>query len=489
MAGTRLRVFISSSPGELTDEREAASAAVRTLRLTPVMNELAERPEPDGRHDVFVGLYWQRYGWKSDDSAPSAVEDEYLGGGDVPRLVYVKEPATDREPELGRLLEQIRARDGISSRTFATPGELAELLLDDLAELVSRRFYGGRTPVHDLPEGTVSLLFADLDGSTPIVRLLGAAYPSSVLDPFRAVVTEAVTTNGGAVADFEGDGAFCAFATAETAAAAAVEIQRAMAAQTWPEGLEVRARIGVHTGVAQRTPDSYAGIEVHRAARIGAAANGGQILVSRVTGDLLDGMHGLEVAPLGSFALKGLDRAEPLFQLNADGLVRDLPAPRARGASSVKLPTHLSRLVGRDDEIESIVSRLEPHEVRLVTLTGPGGIGKTRLATAAAERLAPAYADGVFFVPLAEARTPEQVSRRLPSRSVSGPKARARSSTRSRNGWPRIECCSFWTTSSRRSRRLRSSRACWRAAPVRTCSSRAGRPCGWKASGSIRSAR
>jgi predicted ATPase/class 3 adenylate cyclase len=323
--------------------------------------------------------------------------------------VYVKEPAPEREPELGRLLEQIHARDGIASRTFATPGELAEVLLDDLAELVSRRFYGGRSPLHDLPEGTVSLLFADLDGSTPIVRLLGAAYPSGVLDPFRAVVTEAVTSNGGAVVDFEGDGAVCAFATAEPAVAAAVEIQRAMAAQTWPEGLQVRARIGVHTGDTLRTPDSYAGIEVHRAARIGAAANGGQILVSRATADLLDGTQGLDVAPLGSFALKGLDRAEPLFQLSADGLERDLPAPRARGASSVKLPTHLSRLVGRDDEIESIVSRLEPHEVRLVTLTGPGGIGKTRLATAAAERLAPAYADGVFFVPLAEARTPEQV--------------------------------------------------------------------------------
>jgi predicted ATPase/class 3 adenylate cyclase len=405
----RLRVFVSSSPGELTEERDAASAAVRTLRLTPVTHELAARSDRVVPSDVFVGIYWQRYGWKSDVSAASAVEDEYLRCGEVPRLVYVKQPAPEREPELDRLLEHIRARDRVSWRTFATPGELAELLLDDLAVLMSQRFYGGRTPSHDLPEGTVSFLFADIDGSTPIVRLLGDAYPELVLDPFRAVLTDAVTANGGAVVDFEGDGAFCAFSAAESAAAAAVEIQRSLSSRSWPEGVDLRARIGIHTGAALRTPDGYAGIEVHRAARIGAAANGGQILVSRATADLLDGTDGVTPVDLGSFALKGLDRAEPLLQLAADGLVRDLPAPRARGASSVNLPTHLTRLVGRDAEIDAIVSRLDAHEVRLVTLTGPGGMGKTRLATAAAERVAAAYPDGVYFVPLADARTPEQV--------------------------------------------------------------------------------
>ncbi len=409
MSNSRLCVFISSSPGELTDERDAASAAVRTLRLRPVMHELGEQRQADARCDVFVGLYWQRYGWKSDVSAASAVEDEYLGGGDVPRLVYVKEPASERDPELDRLLEQIRSRDRISWRTFATPGELAELLLDDLAELMSQRFYGGRTRLHDLPEGTVSLLFADIDGSTPIVRLLGAAYPPGVLDPYRAVVAAAVGGNGGAVVDYDGDGAFCAFSSAESAAAAAVEIQRALGSRNWPEGVEIRARIGIHTGDAMRTPDGYAGIEVHRAARIGAAANGGQILLSRATADLLEGKDGLTPVDLGSYALKGLDRAEPLLHLVAAGLPSGLPVPRARGVSSVKLPTHLTALVGREEEIEAIVSRLEPHHVRLVTLTGPGGIGKTRLATAAAERAAAAYPDGVFFVPLADARDAEQV--------------------------------------------------------------------------------
>src|SRR5947208_1477745 len=127
------------------------------------------------------------------------------------------------------------------------------------------------------------------------------------------------------------------------------------------------------------------------------------------TSDLLEGKDGLTPVDLGSYALKGLDRAEPLLHLVAAGLPSGLPVPRARGVSSVKLPTHLTALVGREEEIEAIVSRLEPHHVRLVTLTGPGGIGKTRLATAAAERAAAAYPDGVFFVPLADARDAEQV--------------------------------------------------------------------------------
>ena len=409
MADGRLKVLISSSPGELTDEREAASAAVRTLRLTPVMQEPAAGGEPQGGGDVFVGVYWQRYGWKPDVAAASAVETDYLGSRDVPRFVYVKEPAPDRERELEGLLERIRVRDRVAPRTFATPGELAELLLDDLAALMSERFYGGRTPSHDLPTGTVSLLFADIDGSTPIVRLLGTAYPGGVLDPFRAVVTDAVHASAGAVVDFEGDGAFCAFSSADGAAAAAVEMERALEARTWPEGVAVRARIGIHTGEVMRTPDGYAGIEVHRAARIGAAANGGQILVSRATADALADEDAFTPVELGSFALNGLDRAEPLLHLLAEGLDSGLPVPRARGVSSVKLPAQLTALVGRDTEIDAIASRLEPHDVRLVTLTGPGGIGKTRLATAAAARAAGAYPDGVFFVPLADARAPAQV--------------------------------------------------------------------------------
>src|SRR5439155_1292467 len=252
-----------------------------------------------------------------------------------------------------------RWRDRISWRTFATPGDLAELLLDDLAELMSQRFYGGRTPLHDLPEGTVSLLFADIDGSTPIVRLLGVAYPPGVLDPYREVVAAAVRGNGGAVVDYDGDGAFCAFSSAESAAAAAVEIQRALGSRNWPEGVEIRARIGIHTGDAMRTPDGYAGIEVHRAARIGAAANGGQILLSRATADLLEGKDGLTPIDLGSYALKGLDRAEPLLHLVA--VARDAEQVVAAAGESIGV-----RGEGARPLLETIQERLAADRVLLV---------------------------------------------------------------------------------------------------------------------------
>lgn len=410
-ADRRLRVLVSSSPGELLEEREAAGAAVRTLRLTPVTSEPGADHPDVVQSDVFVGIYWESYGWIPPEGTTSATEDEYHRCADRPRLVYLKEPAPERDPELERLVEGMRAGGPAAGRTFATPGELAELLIDDLASLVSERFYGGRTPLHDLPEGTVSFLFVDIDGSTPIVRLLGDAYPDQVLEPFRAIVTDAVTGHRGALVDFDGDGAFCAFSTPGAAARAGIAVQRGLAAHTWPDQVVVRARVGLHTGAAQRTPDGYAGLEVHRAARIGAAANGGQILVSSSSAAILEAnaLDGWSLVDLGSFALKGLDRAEPLAQLVTAGSEQELPAPRARGISSVKLPTHLTRLVGRETEIDDIVSRLEHHEVRLVTLTGPGGIGKSRLGVAAAARGAGAYPDGVFFVPLADTTAPDQV--------------------------------------------------------------------------------
>jgi predicted ATPase/class 3 adenylate cyclase len=408
-ADARLRVFISSSPGELEEERQAARSAVRTLRLAPVFRDPAS-PHPLRQCDVFVAVYWQSYGWTAALSNYSAIEDEYLRSSDLPQLVYVKEPAPTRELALRRLLGRIDGDGRASRRAFSAPGELAELLIDDLARLVSERFYGGRTPVRELPRGMVSFLFADMDGSTPLVRRLGDDYPP-VLDAFREILAGAVRANGGAVVDFEGDGAFCAFSAADDAVRAALGVQRGLRAHPWPEDVEVRARIGVHTGEAQRAPDGYVGLEVHRAARIGAAANGGQILVSTSTASVLgaEPVDGCSLVDLGPFALKGLDRAEHLVQLVAADLERDLPAPRARRASAVNLPVQLTRLVGREDEVAGVVSRLERHEVRLVTLTGPGGMGKTRLAVAAAESVAPAYPDGVFFVPLADALTDEHV--------------------------------------------------------------------------------
>ena len=414
----RVRVFISSTLGELAPERDAVEAAVRTLRMTPVRFEVgarAHRPDEVYRSyldqsDVFVGIYWESYGWVAPGATVSGIEDELERSGRRAQLIYVKEPAPNREPALTVLLERIRDGGLTTYRRFGAPGELSELVLDDLAVLLTERFQSGRAAARDLPDGTVTFVFVDMADSTRIAADLPTAYPA-IVETFQAALAETVGRHGGVVVDTEGDGAFCAFSRVDDAAAAALSFQRDVIERTWPDGVSVLARIGIHTGTAERTADNYVGLEVHRAARIGAAANGGQILVSRSAANLLGtpSPDGWQLADLGSFALKGLDRAEELLQLGAPGLPAELVAPRARGTRSIHLPAQLTGLVGRDGEIADAAQILERHDVRLVTLTGPGGIGKTRLAVAIAARAADAYPDGVFFVPLADTRTVDQV--------------------------------------------------------------------------------
>jgi predicted ATPase/class 3 adenylate cyclase len=413
----RLRVFISSTLGELAAERAAVAAAVRTLRLTPVRFELGARPHrPDDvyrsyleQSDVFVGIYWQSYGWVGPHATISGIEDELDRSRGRPQLIYVKEPAPERDPGLRRLLDRVRTEAFASYRKFGAPGELSELVLDDLAVLLTERFHA-RGDERALPEGTVTFVFVDMEGSTRIAQELASSYPE-IVAAFQSALARTVEDCGGVVIDTEGDGAFCVFSRVDQAASAAVSFQRALEETAWPEGAVVRARIGIHTGEAQRTADNYVGLEVHRAARIGAAANGGQILVSRTSARLLDdGEHdGWDLAGLGSFALKGLDRAEELLQLNAPGLSREPQTPRARGTRTVHLPTQLTELLGREAEISAAAKLVERHDVRLVTLTGPGGIGKTRLGMASAARIADAYPDGVYFVALADTRSTDHV--------------------------------------------------------------------------------
>jgi predicted ATPase/class 3 adenylate cyclase len=414
----RLRVFISSTLGELAEERKAVDTAVRSLRLIPVRFELGARPHrPDDLYrayleqsDVFVGIYWQSYGWVAPGAGLSGIEDELVRAEDKPRLFYVKEPAPERDPRLERLLDGIRQEGLATYRHFGSSGELAELVVDDLALLISERFYAGQPVSASLPEGTVSFLVVDVDASTRLATELGDEY-RGVIEGFRTIVADAAREEGGALVDAEADGAFCAFPTVEGAALAAMKVQTGLGERAWPGGAAVRARMGIHTGTASRTASGYTGLEVHRAARIGAAANGGQILVSRPAAELLERprLERVDVVDLGSFALKGLDRTERLFQLLVPGLSEERPAPRARGAWQVHLPSELTVLIGRDREVEEVATMIGAQDTRLVTLTGPGGIGKTRLAIATASTVADAYPDGVFFVPLADARTEEQL--------------------------------------------------------------------------------
>ena len=166
----RVRVFISSTLGELAPERDAVEAAVRTLRMTPVRFEVgarAHRPDDVYRSyldqsDVFVGVYWESYGWVGPGATVSGIEDELERSRGRPQLIYVKEPAPDRESALAALLERIRDGALATYRTFAAPGELSELVLDDLAVLLTERFQSGHPSARDLPDGTVTFVFVDM---------------------------------------------------------------------------------------------------------------------------------------------------------------------------------------------------------------------------------------------------------------------------------------------------------------------------------------
>jgi len=240
----------------------------------------------------------------------------------------------------------------------------------------------------------VTFLFADVEGSTRLVRELGEAAWAEALAAQRAVIQERSAASGGRVVDQEGDGTFVVFATAAEALRAAAEVQAVLAEQG-----TVRVRLGVHTGAPLLTEDGYVGLDVHRAARIAAAAHGGQVVFSSGTRSLVaDAQLPAVVRDLGEHRLKDLAAPERLFQLGEGEF------PPLRSLPSTNLPVPATAFVGRRRELRELVALLQAPDTRLVTLTGPGGTGKTRLALQAAAEVSDAYADGVWWVPLAPLR-------------------------------------------------------------------------------------
>jgi predicted ATPase/class 3 adenylate cyclase len=253
----------------------------------------------------------------------------------------------------------------------------------------------------ELRSGTVSLLFSDIEGSTALLSRLGPAYAES-LDGHREVLRKAWASHGGTELGTQGDSFFVVFPTAGAAVSAAAQAQRGLAEYPWPGGERVRVRIGIHTGSPGVHAGEYVGMDVHRAARIAASAHGGQVVVSSATADLARGSlpDGVRLRDLGSHQLKDITVPEHLFQATIDGLQTDFAPLKTLGAAS-RLPIPATPLVGRDGELAVLLALLRSPGVRLVTLTGPGGSGKTRLAIALAQRLVEVFPDGVFFVPLA----------------------------------------------------------------------------------------
>jgi predicted ATPase/class 3 adenylate cyclase len=267
--------------------------------------------------------------------------------------------------------------------------------------------------VSALPTGTVTLLFTDIEGSTELLQRLGPRY-ADVLAEQRALLRAAFQDWGGREVDTQGDAFFVAFARAADALAAAVDAQRALATHPWPEGVAVRVRMGLHTGAPDVAGDGYVGLDVHRAARIGAAGHGGQILLSGATRALVerDLPAGADLHDLGEYRLRDLQRPERIYQLVLPdpNLPTDFPPLKTLDRHPNNLPAQPTPLLGRQEELAAVCALLRRAETRLVTLTGPGGIGKTRLGLQVAAELSDDFADGVYFVALASISRPDLVT-------------------------------------------------------------------------------
>jgi len=260
-----------------------------------------------------------------------------------------------------------------------------------------------------LPTGTVTLLFSDIEGSTR----LWEAHPATMqgaLARHDAILREAIEANAGCLVKTTGDGALGAFASAADAIAASLAAQRALQAQAWGE-LRIKSRMALHSGAAEVRDGDYYGSAVNRAARLMAAGHGGQILVSLATGQLVRDQLPPEVAlrDLGERRLKDLIRPERIYQVIARDLPIDFPPLETLDARPNNLPAQTTPFIGRADAIREVKKKLANADVRLLTLTGVGGTGKTRLALQAAADLADEYEQGVFFVALAVLSDPALV--------------------------------------------------------------------------------
>lgn len=257
----------------------------------------------------------------------------------------------------------------------------------------------------DLPEGTVTFLFSDIEGSTRLLERLGSAY-GELLETHHRLLREVFEANGGVEVDTQGDAFFVSFSKASQALAAALAAQVALGAHPWPGGEVVRVRMGLHSCEASVGPTGYVGVGVHRGARTCSAAHGGQVLVSESTRALVASQlpPGVALVDLGTHRLKDLAEPEHLFQLAHPELPAEFPPVRSLEAHPHNLPVQLSPFVGRTEELHDLEALVD--ESRLVTLTSMGGGGKTRLALQLAAGVLGRFPEGVFFVDLAPLRDP-----------------------------------------------------------------------------------
>jgi predicted ATPase/class 3 adenylate cyclase len=250
---------------------------------------------------------------------------------------------------------------------------------------------------------TLTFLFTDIEGSTALLGRLGDDGYAQVLAGHHALIRSALAAHGGREIDTQGDAFFAVFSSPRACVAAVLQMQRAIQAHAWPGGERVQVRMGIHCGEAVRRPAGLVGLEVHRAARVAAVAYGGQVLVSEAAAVLVRDRlpAGAALADLGSHRLKDLGRPERIFQLQAAGLPAGFPPLRSLGNPALpnNLPGQLSAFIGRNREVAEVQALVE--SCRLVTLTGAGGCGKTRLGLQVAAELLDGSGDGVWLAELA----------------------------------------------------------------------------------------
>jgi predicted ATPase/class 3 adenylate cyclase len=274
-------------------------------------------------------------------------------------------------------------------------------------------------PFPVLPGGTVTFLFTDIEGSTKLLKRLRDSY-STLLDEHREILRAAFVKWNGHEVDSRGEEFFVAFPRATDAVAAAVTVQRELATHTWPEGVDVQVRIGLHTGEPWVADEGYVGIDVHRAARIANVGHGGQVLLSETTAALvMDELpEGVSLLDLGRHRLKDVRRTERIRQLVIEGLPDEFPPLKSLEAPPPgtppekrrhNLPAELTPFIGRETELVEIRDLLLDPSIRLLTLVGVGGMGKTRLALRVAADLVDEFPDGVWLVEFARLRDPELV--------------------------------------------------------------------------------
>jgi predicted ATPase/class 3 adenylate cyclase/DNA-binding CsgD family transcriptional regulator len=259
----------------------------------------------------------------------------------------------------------------------------------------------------ELPTGTVTLLFTDIGGSTRLLQQFDERY-TCLLETCRSPLHAAFHQYHGYEVDTQGDVFFVAFARATDAISAVVTAQRDIASYLWPDGVAVRVRMGLHTGEPELSVEGYVGQDVRHAARIMSIGHSGQILLSQTTYELVK-QHlpdGVSLRDLGEHRLKDLQRPSRLFQLVISNLPADFPPLKTLDTHLHNLPVQLTSLIGREQEVTAVQNLLLREDVRLVTLTGPGGTGKTRLGLQVAAELCEVFTDGVFLVNLAPVSDP-----------------------------------------------------------------------------------